>query len=166
MRCQHPASHFLHAVCEARLGGRERQAKDVGNLAKTLVAIEAEPDDFSLLLRDIRQKLVDASELSIEVFCFGICRLGLTGKGNRHVASGFTLTADAKVGQHTEEVGRGILDSRPALALQLVKPDEHILHDIFRIVEIPESVASVLQHPLPLGLHQPLDSLVVMPECL
>ena len=114
------------------------------------------------------------SILPFKVFWLRIGRFRLTGEGNRREASSLALTTGAKVSQHTKEVGRwvlhfvqaqAVLDFCPSLALQLAEPDEHVLHDIFCIVEIPEPVTSVLQHSLPLGFHQPLNQPVIMPEC-
>ena len=144
MRGAHPSFYLFQSVCEAGLGCSERNAQDVGNLLETLVAIVPQSDDLGLFIGNLRQQAVDALIFLLEVLGFSRNRLGLSVKGNNRHTFGFTLTADAKVGQRAIEIGRQVLDFLVVLTQSLVHLDEDILHSILGIVDISQSVAGVL----------------------
>lgn len=45
-------SDFFYSVLESGFGGCDRYVQDGGNVRETVIAVDTEPDDFGLFLRD------------------------------------------------------------------------------------------------------------------
>ena len=109
------------------------------------VTVESQSDDLGLFVGNFRQQAIDEAEFLFKIFWFERHRLWHSFEGNGRREFRFPLMADAKVCQHSIEIGRQILDFLTAFAQSLVEFDENILHSIFGIVEVSQSIAGVLQ---------------------